>query len=475
MNEKRVHPYTMFQHIYRFAFLLIFPVLNQLISQPYDILHTVLAMAPSMISVLLLIWWSYQEYRSTTYTLNSSDIHIKRGFILRRIAIIPYCSVNSVVIRHTILKSMFSAGKVSVEVPAKKKKAIDISLVLNRKVISSVERMIISPQDRRYKYKAKAWKVLLMSASWSNPVTGLLISAPAINRMGKILGEELSEKLYSKVDLSERLVAIGIPPLAAGVTYSFVIFFVVATMVQFSRYTNFKVQSTKDHIVISRGLINVSTRTIQQRSINAVSVNQTLLMRILGLYSAYIHTIGDAGESREENLLLAALKWQDIGAKMREMLGIQIAGVTQVKPPSRAIRSFVLVPVWITVIIAVITCTLFVLNGYSRLIILAAGVAAMFLLWWIIFRVKAHRTTGLAIIGDSVIVSGYKGLSLCHAVVHKDKIQGITLSQNPFQKRSSLVNVKVNIFSNDGVSFTGKHLRLHAVKNFVESVEKLQF
>lgn len=75
--------------------------------------------------------------------------------------------------------------------------------------------------------------MVLMSALWSNPMTGLLLLAPLIEKTGNILGKEFNSIVIKSVDFRTNLVSVGITPAAATIANILVLGWAVAMLFQF--------------------------------------------------------------------------------------------------------------------------------------------------------------------------------------------------------------------------------------------------
>ena len=142
------------------------------------------------------------------------------------------------------------------------------------------------PLPRRF--LAAAFDVRLLVQSGNRAVCG----RPFIDRLGKLLGEEISERLYSTVNIGLELAAWGIPPAAA----------LLATVLAagwgnradcsaLPLWGFCRLPLGGGHLHRT-GLISNRRMLVRTDRLSAVSVRQSLLMRFLRLYGAYLHTVG---------------------------------------------------------------------------------------------------------------------------------------------------------------------------------------
>lgn len=158
---------------------------------------------------------------------------------------IPFRYFDSVSIRQTLFPALFGAAHLTMDTPAGNRKHADVGLTLSRKALWRTVSTVYSFSKAKPLYHAGNGRILLMSAFWSNPGTGLLLLAPFVQRVGSILGKEIQEKLYATVDISLQLAAWGIPPASAATAYLLFAGWVIALIVQLFRYAHFRLDLGK--------------------------------------------------------------------------------------------------------------------------------------------------------------------------------------------------------------------------------------
>lgn len=471
MRYSKVHKYTIAEYLYQFAFLFLIPIIQQLLFQPRSIIEIISTMGVNIAFVIILILWCVQEYKRLGYHAGEKYFYVKRGVFFHRRSEIPYDCIQSVQIKQGVISYFFGAIKLSLDTPAGRKKDSDISLTLSHKVLNSTLENIIPTKDTRNVYRSGTIRILLMSSSWANPATGFLLLAPFINRIGIVLGEEITDRLYSTMDLSLYLVAIGVPPIAAVVTYLLIFGWLIAMIVQLFRYSNFKVACTEDTLTISRGLLAYHKRIIKKSKINAIAVKQTLFMRLFKLYSAYVQTIGSGKESGDKSMLVAAARYHEMQDSLSNLVKLPIKNDNSIVPPRRAVKSFILLPLTLILAALLISIIMVISNVYNKVIGTMLLFSVLFITWWFFLRLVAHRTSGLSLLDEHIVVSGYNKLSLVSATVDLEKVQAISIYQNPFQRFNGLCKVRVYVFSETNEFFTVKNLELKEVKNLVRDVK----
>lgn len=479
MKYNKTHPYTILEYLSKFSFLFIIPVLQQLIIRPRSLLEIINTMGINILILFLIVAFSIKEYSAINYHSSKHCLYLSYGVIFKKRSTIPYKNIHSITVTQSIIPAIFGSIRLTLDTPSKKTTKADISINLSNKNLNNTLKTINPKTSYKTVYTSSTPKIILMSASWSNSAAGLLFLAPFINKLGTLIGEEATERLYSTVDISLQLVAFGVPPIAATLAYILLAGWVISLLLQISRYTGFTVLKFKDNILIKRGLINTYSRILKITDISAISVKQSLLMKILKLESAYINAVGNSKEKGDKNMLIAcaskkALK-QSLYNTIPESLFVDLTkqSLFSIFPKTASIKSFLFVPVSIFIFSLVISIIFYTNSNYKQFIILFLIFIIPVLIWWILFRVSAYRHSKACLYPKQLLINGFRRLSLISGNIPLNKIQSIQITQNPLQKKVKRANLKIYVFSERKDYFLVKHLDLANVENFVEKVNNL--
>ena len=344
MKYSGVHPYTAAGILSRFAFLLIIPLFQGIFAQPQSLGQILRTWGLNLLVTALICLWAGASVRAQGYHAGEDRLFLKKGIILKRWLEIPYRNIHSITVERSLLPALFGAARLHLDTPAGGRKRADCTLTLSRKKLRQAAETIFPAGEGKVLYRAGFWRLLLMSASWSNPGTGLFVAAPFIDRLGKLLGEEISERLYSTVNIGLELAAWGIPPAAALLATVLAAGWGIALIVQLFRYGGFAVSRSEEAISIERGLISNRRMLVRTDRLSAVSVRQSLLMRFLRLYGAYLHTVGTGKDKGDRSLLIAAAPEKELTSALSRVTGLPLRAEKPLCPPKRARRSFFTVP-----------------------------------------------------------------------------------------------------------------------------------
>lgn len=468
MTYKKASIYTMVSHISKFSFLLIIPVIRRLLLKFNSINENLISASFETSFVVLIFIYSFLEYKSVRYKLDNNSIIIKKGIFFKKITEIPCEKIHYVRIKRSVFSRLFSCCKIIFGTPNKYRK--DTNIFLNEKDIDLILNNIFDLKEKNLSYKISNPKIFFMSIMWSNIFASFLIAVPFINKVGSIIGKELSNELYSSIDKSKALTKIGIPPIIATLSFLLFAFFLISIISEFFRYSNFSVKDFSNCILIKRGFISNDEKIIKKKYINAVAIKQTLWMKLFKIYSAYVYTIGYSQDRTDKSLLIVALKKKRLFDLLNSLCLKKPDGFEHLNIKSHSMKSFLFFP--LTCLVALLA-TLSFLNfqtWYQKITSLIIYFFIPFCIWWLIIKILAFRNTSLKKNNLYFIVNSYDKFSLYSSYVPIENVQSITICQNIFQKIFGKCNISIYIVSDQKYRFYCKQLNYSHVKNFVNNV-----
>ena len=94
MKYRSVSIYTMWTYISRFLFLLIIPLIQQIILSVTGIKEIIYTMWPSMTILGIILIISFIKYKSLKYAINKNNLFLNKGFLIKRKLAVPIRSIN---------------------------------------------------------------------------------------------------------------------------------------------------------------------------------------------------------------------------------------------------------------------------------------------------------------------------------------------------------------------------------------------
>lgn len=131
-------------------------------------------------------------------------------------------------------------------------------------------------------YRSNMVNTILLSVFWSNPITGLIFIVPVLSKSAKIVGSELTNSLiYDSISSDKNFFALYFSPAVSAIITIIILCWVISVLMVFLRYAGFRSYRLENFVAVSRGAINKSFLMTRTDGITAVTINQSLFMRIL--------------------------------------------------------------------------------------------------------------------------------------------------------------------------------------------------
>lgn len=458
--NRLLHPVTIWKYFSKFSFLLFFPILQAMMKEPLSLLA--LSNFPWIVSVCVIC---LMQYFSCRYSFHQENLYYQSGLFLHRKFYFPLYQLSSATIRTTPLLSLFGAAKLQIDTMSDTPKGADLTLTLSKKELFFFWNHTAGKLEDCC--KVKNFAIFLMVCSWSNPASGLLLMGLFLQRVAKIWGREISDQLYTTIDQSYRLIALGIPPTIAALGYLLAFGWLIAVFRQFLFYGNFQSERRKNGIAISHGIFARTRRIFSPQSICAVELRQTLLMFLTRRTAAYLHCRGSGRGKDERNLLTTAMKKEkstQVLSRLLPELHFFVEPITALRPVRGSWKGFLFLP------LCEFLGLLLLVSFFPKSIFLPIlFFLFLFPLCLFIIRLLGYRKTRLALCGDFLLVSGCHKFSLFTALIERNHLQSIRVTQNPFQKLSKTCSVRFYVGADRKKYFLIRHFRVSMIENFLFS------
>lgn len=467
---RKQHPFAMLSKLTGSALLLLLPVIQQLLYRPQNAFEIISTMGISAIYAIAVITVAIIFYNTCRYKNIGHGIYIERGVLIKRKFTVPFENVSTVTVERNIFAAIFGAARLSVDTPAGFGKKRDISLYMNKSKVEFMINKMFSGLKSTFLYTADNFRMILMSALWSNPMSGLLLLAPLIQKTGNILGQEFNSIVIESVDFRTDLISIGITPAAATIANILVLGWVVAMMFQFFRYARFSSRRIGEYVAIKRGIGRKNERYTKVHEISAVTINRTLSMAIFKLQSAGIFAVGSGKDKGDKSLIAIAANEKELNSAINGIVGFDTHYEKKLSADKSRLFSYILIPIIVTGVVLLAVSLLIFVPLLDDLYFTALLISLAPLIWWIAFRIYAFHHASLGYNKTCAIFCGYKKWSLTKYVIPYEHIQFIEVRQNLFQKHSGYCNVRAYLYYEERASHTVKHLKLSDAQKMIDEI-----
>jgi len=366
------------------------------------------------------------------------NLYRRSGLIARTEYSLPAERLTAMVVERSLFLSIFRAVRiVSFSSADSARNARRSALFVNRETGRKLVQRLM-PMDKGYvrRYSANHREVFLMAVSGADFFSGLLLTVPLIAWPVKNIDRRLSERLYSALEQTGRLIlpetspwvsALAVIPAAGWLLHVLYIIFA---------YGKFRYVRSGGSVMIGRGVIGRRSICFPISSVTALERRRTLLsgMSRMEECRAVIPGYGRC-------ILIPA-------AQKREMM-IETAAIFPHGEVSMSVVTgnvFLWWRWWAISGMAVLAAALKLAadaGAMHDVVLLIAVPSAIMLFWRAWMGAAAGKAAGVKFFSDSVEITGIRGLSVCCLRVLRGNIAEARITQNFFQQSNGLCSLYI--------------------------------
>ena len=476
-NERKMlkaHPYAIIRHLRISVVLIILSVIQQFLYRPQNILEIIGSLGINALYVLFSVSYAVTLYQNFKYRIERDKIMLHSGVFIQKYFRIPFEKVCTVIFYRDIFSALFGAEKISLDTPADSRKKFDVSAYISVRRARESLHAAESKYQITSHYHSGMISIFLMSAFWSNPLTGLIFIVPVIHSIGQIIGSEMTGALVrGSINTQSNFWMKYISPAAATLIAVILLSWVISLMLSFLRYVRFHSYRLGEFIVIFRGFPSRSITMTKVSELASVNVDQSLLMKILRLKSCSLSVIGSGKLKGDRGLIISPEKNKNVYQKMKELTGICTEEMQKVGVAKKSWFAYIY-PVIISLLIPL---GFFMLRGvfprFKETTGLLGTISLFVIGWWFLFRIFAYRSSYLAVNRECLIVCGFRKLTMRKHYIKLNKIQKIEIQQSIFQRISGKCNIKVYVYFEKRNVCRVKQLPLKQTAKLLKEMELL--
>ena len=338
MSEHRTHLVTLLQMIWRFLFLLIFPAARGFltalsggnVAEWLDGAWKDILIITAILLLAFLQWWCLR------YRWESVGLSIRRGVLFRQRMFIPAAKIITMSLTRPFYLKPVGGVRLRVDTWAGAGNSTDISLILPKKAAESIfskrENALSDLDFAPREYHPKGLYVTCLAAILSSSFAGVLFFATFISQTGSLLGQEFADRITGTFERLTRAIAWGIPPATVAVAYLIIFGWLYSFIRNLIRHKNFVVRRRKNELYIDSGIITNRSYSIRLDEINYIDIRQSLVTKLLGLYSVFVNAVGYGKEKDDISAMIPANPWERLAS------AFAAAGICRIPPASETQR-----------------------------------------------------------------------------------------------------------------------------------------
>ena len=452
-------------------------------------LRTLALAAAAIFAACLLL--GFVIWRARTWELADEGLVVRWGLLNRRRLTVPYEHIHTVSINSTLFERVFGlvtldldTGAAATEGDASKisgmregeAEALRAELFRRKRAAAPADEKNleapVSPDapeaERPLAVFALTNRQLALAAASHISAGGQAFALVVL--LGNGLAQLGEWGLFDLEGAGAGIAATEVPallPLLAGFVISVLVFgAVVSFAVNLMRYAGYRVERYADRVVVEHGLLSRVSRTVVAGRVQYVAVRQGIIRQLIGYAEVTAQVVSAPGEKDGESsgsvLLHPFIRMDELDAFLAEVLPayagvLGAAQLGRLGPVARR-RAVVRAVIWWPFATAIFFGVHW-LFGFSGLLERAAWLLRPLLVVAVVLSVvllvgfvaDALRAWGAARYGHTarelVLVTG--GLTRLTVIVPRARLQRMSVSASPFQRRAGVATLSVRTAASD--------------------------
>ena len=441
------------QFMYRFVFLLFVPFLQGLLfsSQGFDALFALYSIDIALMIFLLAV--AFIRLRKASLQISEKKLILKQGAILKREDLDLVKNSNLTLSRPLLLRFL-RAGRLRISAGLGASTAYlgkhDAQTFFAKKESSQV-----------LSFRSSVFRTMLMSAVFSNSLTGLLAAVPFLRRGASLLGAKQTALLIQGVSLEGWLALRGLPPFISSVSSILFTCWAVGFFTEFFREYNLILSFSEDYVFIEKGLVTLTNSKFRKQNIRAFISKQSLLLFFCGLYSVKVAV--NLGSKRKIHILSAArrTRCEDVEELIFGKSGKPLKDVS---PPFNALRSYTYLPMGFIAVVSLII----IFFGSNLLTLISFSVMLTLSVIFYFFRIYGFFRSSITIWHNKCEIRYFSGMNFIRTVFRKDNITSAVLRQSVFQRVTDRCNIIITLRHTVPLKIKIKHLEKSSADHIIK-------
>lgn len=363
-----------------------------------------------------------------TLRFSDSEICLEKGLFVKRASVMPLSSVVKVTKRRTLIMRLFRAKEVTVS-------TLGGEIVF---YLSQNERLPFLPERRSHALTPRFRDVMFGAFIDTRALSGLLVFTAVLRKFNAIFGSEYFDKLIAALtrtaDELERVLGffrVAVPRILVTLTVFSLGAWTFAFIRKLLRLCRFRVFKNGDLLFVGSGVLTLYEHALVLNSAAVISCDTltTLITRRAPLYFRGV-------------MICPCVRRGELAKTLKALCGVKLPQ-NRLASPKRAFFGHIAAPLaWFGAFAALIVLAYCSDRSVMLLKTVLFSGAVVELYTAVMYLLYMPRS-GIARGGDVAAVTARRGLRLYTAVFPCDIIGQKAVSQNVFQKRSGLCNVKL--------------------------------
>lgn len=452
MGYRHSHAINILEHTSKYLALLIFPAIRALFASNsglYGWLQGAWFDILTVMVIILLGFWAWYKY---VYKLTEDGIYIKQGIILPKYRFIPYKKLSVVSIERPYYLIPFKAVRINADTDGGFPTTPDFAITVYKNQVDDIVKKANAPfinyAEIKRVYLPKNFYIAVLSFVASNSITGVIFASTFISGAGKILGSEFENRVVLQITSVANFMIVGVPPIAAVIGFTILGGWAISFLTNLIRHLRFSATRQSGNLFIKSGLVTRREYYIAVKRINLIELRQTLITKIFGFYTAFIHSNGYGKRKDELSVLMPSGEGSDIVQNMKLLLPEIPICKPKLRPRLKYLSRFLIPPIWCVIIASllwVIGDWLF--PEFGDMILYIGLMAELPCLWYLAVKIISYFHTGVGESETAYTLCYTYGYRIKTVAVPKKRVVLLTIRRSLFQVMSGCCDLVILTYS----------------------------
>lgn len=440
MKKMRSHPVNILENTSRFLILLLLPIIRALWAAFWTGgFYTWLSGAWFDLLILAVIlglgvysWYIY------VFSFNSDGIYVRKGVWFRQQRFLAFEEMTAVSIETPWYYRPFHIVHLKADTDGGSPATADFSITVKADVADNLMLYSKLPfsettQLKRFYIPGNLY-IAIFSLLTSSTLTGAIYLAASVSQIGDIFGKDIQDRIVTGITKIVERIAFGLPPVAAYIAYAILGCWLVSFVRNLLQHMRFTASRRGDLLDVQSGLLTRRRFSITVTRINSLTIRQSLITKLLGLFSVFVYCTGYGKAKDEMSVLMPAGAAKDLHANLAMLLPEIQRAPRRIKPKLVNLSRFLIPPG--TLILCVAAAGLvgaYFLPSFKTTLFFLTVIVEIPSVWWLIVKIYAFFASGIGA-NEKVVTLYYTyGFRINTVVIPREKISKIEISQTLFQ------------------------------------------
>ncbi|MBK8622643.1 MAG: PH domain-containing protein [Saprospiraceae bacterium] len=407
-----------------------------------------------IVVTLVAMIFSFINYFKTYYYINNNELYLEKGVLQKTKTNIPFERIQSVQFEQNIFHTILNVVKLKMDTAGSDKTEIDFYAIekekaewLRNTILSYKEKLVgkNETEDIPSTQKTVGQEIILQVGMRDLLKVGLtrnhLKSGGVILIFLAWLYDNIKDLGLNADEYYEEVVAPGSDfRFYIYLTLIFLLASVIISMVRsVIAFFDLRFIRVSQGFHMVAGLFTKKETSALDQKIQMISWSDNLLKRQLGYYDVRLHQAASHEMNRRQNPLIPGMNTTKIEDLCRTIFKVRIPSKSDGKniQPAYFRRYFVI----LSILFVGVVITLLWLQIYFPLVVLTVFYSISVLSRYLQYKKKNYK-----IKEDSIVIRG-GAFGEKNVIFPVFKIQGIEISQSPYQRRQNLADVAFHLAS----------------------------